>query len=71
MDFFFDTVDNSYLEALNTQNSEVICVILNVLQQMVKTSDLIGHALIPFYRQLLPIFNSYKAYNGEFVELNS
>lgn len=60
---------NSFLlsDALNTQNVEVICVILDILQQMVKASDLIGPALIPFYRQLLPMFNAYKAYNGKCI----
>lgn len=57
-------------DALNTQNVEVICVILDILQQMVKASDLIGPALIPFYRQLLPMFNTYKAYNGKVIATN-
>lgn len=34
---------------------------------MVKASDLVGPALVPFYRQLLPIFNAYKVYEGEII----
>merc|ERR1712087_112233 len=43
--------------ALNTRDPEVICTVLKVLQQM------IGEALVPYYRQILPIFNIFKTCN--------
>ncbi|XP_055597365.1 parkin coregulated gene protein isoform X2 [Uranotaenia lowii] len=49
--------------ALNTRNVEVMCVTLRIIQQLVMASDLIGPALVPFYRQLLPMFNAYKVKN--------
>ncbi|XP_037033441.1 parkin coregulated gene protein homolog isoform X2 [Bradysia coprophila] len=49
--------------ALNTRNLDVMCITLKVLQQLVMSSDLIGQALVPFYRQLLPMFNAYKVKN--------
>ncbi len=30
---------------------------------IVKSSDLSGEALVPYYRQLLPIFNLYRNHN--------
>lgn len=52
--------------ALNTKNIEVMCTVLKIIQQLVNASDLIGPALIPFYRQLLPVFNAYKMRNSKF-----
>ncbi|KAJ6647132.1 Parkin coregulated gene protein like [Pseudolycoriella hygida] len=49
--------------ALNTRNLDVMCITLKVLQQLVMSSDLIGQALVPFYRQLLPMFNAFKVKN--------
>uniref|UniRef100_A0A182XLY9 PARK2 co-regulated n=2 Tax=gambiae species complex TaxID=44542 RepID=A0A182XLY9_ANOQN len=51
--------------ALNTRNVEVMCVTLKIIQQLVMSSDLIGPALVPFYRQLLPMFNAYKVKNSK------
>lgn len=51
--------------ALNTKNIDVMCTVLKIIQQLVNASDLIGPALIPFYRQLLPVFNAYKMRNSE------
>ena len=34
-----------------------------VLQQMVVSGEMIGEALVPYYRQILPIFNLFKAKN--------
>lgn len=59
--------------ALNTRDSEVICVALKVIylinlqqviQKLVTSSDLAGEALVPYYRQLLPIFNLYRNKNA-------
>lgn len=50
--------------ALNTRDPEIVCTILQVLQQLVQTGDLIGESLVPYYRQILPIFNLFKNRNG-------
>jgi len=49
--------------ALNTRDLEIIQVTLKVLQQLVLCSDTIGEALVPYYRQILPIFNLFKTKN--------
>ncbi|XP_046809963.1 parkin coregulated gene protein homolog isoform X4 [Lucilia cuprina] len=49
--------------ALSTKNLEVMCTTLKIIQQLVLSSDLVGPALVPFYRQLLPMFNAYKVKN--------
>ena len=49
--------------ALNTRDVEIICVTLQVLQALVKCSDTIGEALVPYYRQILPIMNLFKTKN--------
>merc|ERR1712137_653752 len=46
--------------ALNTRDGDVICTVLKVLQQMVVSGEMIGEALVPYYRQILPIFNIFK-----------
>ncbi|KAL7018253.1 hypothetical protein ACKWTF_010692 [Chironomus riparius] len=51
--------------ALNTKNIEVMCTIMKVIQQLVTASDLVGPAMVPFYRQLLPVFNAYKTRNSK------
>jgi len=49
--------------ALNTRDPDVICTVLKVLQQMVVSGEMIGEALVPYYRQILPIFNIFKNNN--------
>lgn len=49
--------------ALNTRDPQVICTVLKVLQQMVVSGEMIGEALVPYYRQILPIFNIFKNAN--------
>ncbi|XP_044762977.1 parkin coregulated gene protein homolog [Coccinella septempunctata] len=49
--------------AFNTRNREVICITLKVLQHLLKTNDQVGEALVPYYRQLLPILNMFKNCN--------
>lgn len=36
---------------------------LKVLQKLVKSGDMVGEMLVPYYRQILPIFNIYKNMN--------
>ncbi|KAF7704095.1 parkin coregulated gene protein isoform X1 [Silurus meridionalis] len=49
--------------ALNTRNRHVICSMLKVLQHLVLSGEMIGEALVPYYRQILPIFNMFKNMN--------
>jgi len=50
--------------ALNTRDPPIICTVLKVLQQMVVSGEMIGEALVPYYRQILPIFNLFKSKNN-------
>ena len=36
---------------------------MKVLQQLVVSGEMIGEALVPYYRQILPIFNLFKNMN--------
>ncbi|XP_068194117.1 parkin coregulated gene protein isoform X2 [Antennarius striatus] len=49
--------------ALNTRNRKVICTTLKALQHLVVSADMVGQALVPYYRQILPIFNIFKNVN--------
>lgn len=48
---------------MNTRDHEIIAETLKILQFLVKCSDTIGEALVPYYRQILPIFNIFKNSN--------
>jgi len=50
--------------ALNTRDPEIMVCMLKVLQQLVISGELIGEALVPYYRQILPVFNLFKAKNN-------
>lgn len=49
--------------ALQTKLPDVICSTLRLLQILVLCNELIGEALVPYYRQILPVFNLYKNKN--------
>ncbi|XP_042280679.1 parkin coregulated gene protein homolog [Thunnus albacares] len=49
--------------ALNTRNRQVMATTLKVLQHLVMSADKVGEALVPYYRQILPIFNIFKNMN--------
>merc|ERR1712060_529980 len=49
--------------ALNTRDLEIMTTMLKVLQALVLSGDMIGEALVPYYRQILPVFNIYKNNN--------
>jgi hypothetical protein len=56
---------------LGTRDPEIIAVTLKVIQKLVISGDLIGQHLVPYYRQILPIFNLYKNSNvniGDSIE---
>ena len=48
---------------MNTRDPEIICITLKVLQALVLCSETVGEALVPYYRQILPIFNLFKTNN--------
>ncbi|XP_018575759.1 parkin coregulated gene protein homolog [Anoplophora glabripennis] len=50
-------------DALKTKNKEVMCTTLRVLQHLIKSGDMIGEALVPYYRQILPVLNLFKEKN--------
>jgi hypothetical protein len=47
-------------QCLNTRDPEVMRKALLILQDLVKSADLVGEALVPYYRQLLPVMSVYK-----------
>jgi len=49
--------------ALNTRDPEIISITIKILQALVTCSDTIGEALVPYYRQILPIMNLFKTKN--------
>jgi hypothetical protein len=59
--------------ALNTRDPDIIQITLKVIQKLVTSAEMIGEAMVPYYRQLLPIFNLYKTKNsniGDKIEYN-
>ena len=48
--------------ALNTRDRSIICVTLKVLQHLVTSAEMVGEALVPYYRQILPILNLFKVH---------
>lgn len=50
-------------DALNTRNHQVLCTTIKVLQHLVVSADMIGEALVPYYRQILPVLNIFKNCN--------
>lgn len=49
--------------ALNTKDPDIVCEMLKVLQKLVVSGEMIGEALVPYYRQILPTFNLLKTKN--------
>ena len=52
------------LAALNTRDPEIVAITLKILQALVTCSDTIGEALVPYYRQILPVMNLMKTKNA-------
>lgn len=48
---------------MNTRDTDIIAVMLKVIQKLVLSGDMIGEALVPYYRQILPIFNIFRNSN--------
>jgi len=49
--------------ALNTRDPEIMAPTLKIIQTLVLSGDMIGEALVPYYRQLLPVLNIFKNNN--------
>lgn len=47
--------------ALATRDPRILCLVMQVIQTLVQSADLVGEALVPYYRQLLPVFNLFIA----------
>jgi len=47
-------------KALCMRNRKVLCTTLKVLQHLVVSGDRVGEALVPYYRQILPVLNIFK-----------
>jgi len=59
--------------ALNTRNPVIICTMLKILQALVLSGDMIGEALVPYFRQLLPVLNIFINHNlniGDKIDYN-
>ena len=50
--------------ALNTRDPDIIATMLKVIQKLVLSGEMIGEALVPYYRQILPIFNIFRNNNS-------
>lgn len=48
---------------MNTRDPDIIAITLKILQALVTCSDTIGEALVPYYRQILPVLNLFKIKN--------
>ncbi len=47
-------------KALSTKSHPIVCRTLKKVQKLVLSGDMIGEALVPYYRQILPILNLFK-----------
>jgi len=50
-------------DALNTRDHKVMVRVLKVVQVLVEAGPMIGEALVPYYRQMLPVLNIFKQKN--------
>merc|ERR1719281_443809 len=48
---------------LNTRDNDIMCRCINTIQLLVRCDPRVGEMLVPYYRQILPIFNLYKSNN--------
>ncbi|KAK2148604.1 hypothetical protein LSH36_489g01056 [Paralvinella palmiformis] len=46
-------------KALETKDPGVIIRMTQCIQELVKSDELVGEALVPYYRQILPVFNIF------------
>lgn len=50
--------------ALNTRDEDIIVLVCKFLQKLLISHQALGKFLVPYYRQLLPIFNIFKTRNS-------
>ncbi|XP_065057361.1 parkin coregulated gene protein-like [Rhopilema esculentum] len=50
-------------DALDTRNPQILCTTLKIMQHLVLSCEMVGEALVPYYRQLLPVLNIFKNKN--------
>ena len=50
-------------DALDTRDHQVVCTTLKILQHLVISGEMVGEALVPYYRQILPVPNIFKNRN--------
>lgn len=50
--------------AMDTRDKQIICRTLEALQHLIVSTEGVGEALVPYYRQLLPTLNRFKNNNG-------
>merc|ERR1712014_280869 len=55
--------------ALNTRDTELMTTMMKVIQTLVLSGEMIGEALVPYYRQILPVFNIFKSKNANIGDL--
>jgi len=55
-------------EALNTRCFPILKVTLDAIQQLILSAPKVGEALVPYYRQILPVFNIFKNKNVKLLE---
>lgn len=48
---------------LRTKDPWIICRAINILQLMLRADPRVGELLVPYYRQILPVFNLFRAVN--------
>ena len=46
-------------KALNVKDPELLCRVMAVITALVNADSLISEALVPYYRQILPVFNEF------------
>ena len=56
-------------EALSMKDHDIMCVTLKKVQKLVLAGEMIGEALVPYYRQILPVFNMFKNKRRSCVEM--
>ena len=50
-------------KALETRRRDVICATMRLVQCLLLSNELVGEALVPYYRQILPVMNLFKNCN--------
>jgi len=56
-------------DALCTRRHLTLVRTFKILQHLVMSADMVGEALVPYYRQILPIFNVFRAKNRAWLLL--